>query len=103
MKGLVLAAVFAASPGEGKGPHLAQDSWWGKDKIQHLALSFVLHSMAYSYLRTTLGREDARWVSLGIVLGLGLGKEVWDLHRTGFSVRDLCYDLAGAMGAAAFP
>ncbi len=79
---------------------LAHDPWTGKDKAQHLALSFIVVSagdLALAHQNWDLTRR--RQISLGLSLSLGFAKEIYDAVRpggSGFSVKDLVADLVGA-------
>lgn len=78
-----------------------RDSWISRDKLEHFFVSAFVQSVSYSALRTAhASREDALVGASAITMGVGVGKEVYDL-RSGesFSVRDLAWDAAGA-GAA---
>ena len=81
--------------------HLARDPWIGRDKAQHLALSFIVTS-ATDYTLAQQGKPLGyrQRVSLGLSFSLGLLKEVHDALRprgSGFSLKDL---LADALGCA---
>ncbi len=83
----------------------ADDAWWGRDKALHFTVSFLLTTNGQYVLVNKLEASEraALPVSAGGALAVGIVKEVWDARRvngSGFSVRDLAWDVAG-IGAAA--
>ena len=88
--------------------HLARDPWIGRDKAQHLALSFIVTSAA-DYTLARQGRPLAyrQRVSLGLSFSLGLLKEAHDALSpggSGFSLKDLLADAIGcALAWALYP
>ena len=95
MRGLWL--VFTLSQQEG---HSA-DKWFAPDKLQHFFTSAFVQSMSYGALRTAgVGHDAALAGATVATIGIGVGKEVHDLHvHDEFSYRDLTWDVAGT-GAA---
>jgi len=75
-----------------------RDPMWGKDKVYHFSLSFIICTSAM-----VMGKMDERQ-AFAVTVGIGLLKEFydWGVKRTGFSPRDLLYDIAGAASAASF-
>jgi len=76
------------------------DPWLGRDKVLHAAGSFLMTLSTQYVLQAKLGasRDQALPVSAGVVLGLGLAKEVADSRRPVrpfFSTRDLVADAVG--------
>ena len=85
---------------QGQEGHTA-DRWFGGDKLQHFFTSAFVQSMSYGTLRTAGVSHGAALAGATVTtLGVGVGKEVHDLHdRNEFSFRDLTWDAAGT-GAA---
>ncbi len=110
---IVLAAspAFARSPVSGVSlaqldtlshPRAAfsdRDEWISPDKFDHLLLSAMLSSSGYLQLKVAHNAEDMALVScLGFTLGLGVGKELYDIIHPGHpSWKDLAADAAGAL------
>ena len=81
----------------------SRDPWFGVDKVKHFVVAAAIQSGTYTVLR----EADVRhWPSLdgafAATAALSLGKELHDRRRTGlFSWKDLVWDGAGAISAAA--
>ncbi len=92
----LLAGTFLLSPFFPRS-----DPWFAKDKVQHFSLSFIIYSGAEQWYRSHRW-PDARSQSLTITIGLGVLKELvdWRIRGTGFSWKDLLYDVAGAVTAS---
>ncbi len=75
-----------------------QDPMWGQDKVYHFAVSFILCTTFMA-----LSDIDER-KAFSVTVGIGILKELydWGVKRTGFSLRDLTYDLLGAASASSF-
>ena len=76
------------------------DPWLGRDKALHAGFSFLTTLSAQYVLQAKLdaSRDEALPVSAGVVLGLGLAKEIADSRRPNsplFSKRDLVADAVG--------
>ncbi len=76
------------------------DPWLGRDKVLHAGFSFLTTLSAQYVLQTKFdaSRDEALPVSAGLVLSLGLVKEIADSRRPVqplFSTRDLAADAAG--------
>lgn len=109
---IILAALpaFARSPISGvflaqldtlshpRSAFSVRDEWISPDKFDHLLLSAMLSSSAYLQLKVAHNAEDMALVScLGFTLGLGLGKEFYDIIHPGHpSWKDLAADAIGA-------
>ena len=95
MKALAIAALLAAAP--------ADDPWFGADKVKHFLMSAFVHSVAYSGARSVgLERGAAQVAAGGAAMAVGVWKEVRDRRDGGrFSTRDLAWDAAGSLAAAA--
>jgi uncharacterized protein YfiM (DUF2279 family) len=79
------------------------DRWFGADKIKHFFMSAMVQSTAFSAARAAgLQRGNAQAIGGVSTMGVALWKEMYD-RRTGrgFSVKDLVWDAAGGVGAAA--
>ncbi|NTX33500.1 hypothetical protein HUA78_03535 [Myxococcus sp. CA033] len=73
------------------------DDWLGSDKPKHFAACFVLAGVGYGAGALLFELPEARlWTGAGLALGVGVGKELYDLGRgTRFSFKDLAWDAAG--------
>ncbi len=93
-----LVLTFAVgAPGSG-------DRWLGPDKWRHLVVSALAHSAVYSAARASgTSPANAQRIAIPVAVGVGLGKELRDRRPggSGFSGRDLAWDLAGVGLAAA--
>ena len=80
-----------------------RDSWFGADKVKHFFMSAFVQSATFSAARA-LGASNAAAQGIGGVAtgAIGIGREVHD-RRVGriFSFRDLTWDAAGGVTAAA--
>jgi uncharacterized protein YfiM (DUF2279 family) len=94
VKIVALIAMLHGPPG---------DAWFGADKVKHFFLSALVQSAAYSAARTVgLDRSASQIVGGVAVAGFGLGKEFHDRRSAKpFSPRDLTWDAAGGVAAAA--
>ncbi len=83
---------------------LAQDTWIGKDKADHLLASAFLAGAQYYALRREFDWSHERSVNIAVssTLVIGLGKEIYDhVSRKGTpSVKDLAADVLGIAVAA---
>ena len=79
----------------------AGDPWWGADKAKHFTIC-GLAGAAGAFAARQDDRPDgaAFGIGMGVAVGLGVGKETYDdrIKGTGFSGKDLVWDLLG--GAA---
>jgi uncharacterized protein YfiM (DUF2279 family) len=80
-----------------------RDHWFGPDKVKHFFMSAMIQSSAYALARSAdASRSNAQVAASVISTAVGVAKEVRDRrHATSFSVRDLVWDGAGALTAAA--
>ena len=76
-----------------------RDSWIGVDKVKHAVVSFALQSGGYAALRAVSDHTGAVIGATVITFGVGLTKERRDRASTGFSVRDLAWDVVGIAAA----
>ena len=81
---------------------VTNDSWFGSDKIKHFFLSAFATSVSYSALQAAgAGHRTAMTGAIGASIGLGVGRELYNLRTTKvFSFRDLTWNAIGT-GAAA--
>jgi uncharacterized protein YfiM (DUF2279 family) len=76
-----------------------KDSWFSRDKGQHLTGSFISTGLimmsSNRFLNTDKGKSKT--VAVSFTLSLGLGKEIFDSqqHNNHFSYKDLTADLLG--------
>jgi uncharacterized protein YfiM (DUF2279 family) len=100
MRALLAAVLLAAPPAQ---PAPSRDRWFGVDKVKHLFMSAFVQSAAFSAARaaklSVSNAQSAAGVATGVV---GIGREIHD-KRLGkpFSLKDLTWDAAGAVAAAA--
>ena len=91
---LTVAILLAAPPG---------DKWIGTDKVKHFFMSAFVQSAAFSAARAAGASHASAQAIGGVTTGaLGFAREVHD-KRVGkiFSVKDLAWDAAGGVSAAA--
>ena len=91
MKDFVISAILVALF-LGGSPFPKNDPWFAKDKSLHFSVSFTLYNFFY------VGTGDKN-TSLELTLAVGVFKELVDLtiRKTGFSYKDLLYDMFGAL------
>ncbi len=85
--------------------HWAHDPWWGRDKAQHLAGTYLVASAVDLGLRQQTDGKSRRAWSVGLSLSIGIAKELYDALRprgSGFSWKDLAADATGALLAGVF-
>lgn len=94
---VVLGVLVACAPPPPSAlPAPPGDRWIAEDKARHFAMSFAATSMTYGAARVVLEPEPARTTAAGVAVLLGIGKELFDVHRGGpFSFKDLAWDAAG--------
>lgn len=75
-----------------------QDHWLGPDKAKHFVVSAALASAATAASHSQSATTRAQF-GIGLTLQIGLGKEAMDSRPggSGWSWRDLAWDLAGAL------
>ncbi len=71
-----------------------RDPWFARDKVLHFSVSFTIYNFAY------VG-SGSNAKSAVITLSIGIFKEIVDLtiRKTGFSYKDLIYDILGVLVA----
>jgi uncharacterized protein YfiM (DUF2279 family) len=81
----------------------AADRWFATDKVKHFFMSALIQSSAYSLARSAdVSRSNAQVVASVVSVGFGVAKEIRDRRQAKvFSVKDLVWDGAGALTAAA--
>lgn len=94
-------ADFSQVPFFMPSSQLANDPWFGTDKVRHFFVSAMLQSLGYGALRALDVRHGGALAGASVVTaGFGVGKELSDRRRgSGVSARDLIWNAAGA-GAA---
>ncbi|MCE9667602.1 hypothetical protein LY474_07215 [Myxococcus stipitatus] len=92
---LALLSALCLSPLARAAPD--GDDWSGPDKPKHFAACFALAGVGYTGGALLFDTHEARyWTSAGLAMGVGVGKELYDLGRgTRFSLKDLAWDAAG--------
>ena len=91
---LTMAALLAAPP---------RDGWFGTDKVKHFFMSAFVQSASFSAARA-FGASNSSAQAIGGITttAVGIGREVHDRrHGKIFSVKDLTWDAAGGVAAAA--
>lgn len=91
---LALAAFLAARP----AAHAAEpDSWFGRDKVMHVSVSFALAGIGYADSTAFTKRTSIRMLSgASLALSAGIAKELADQYGgRGLSWRDLTWDAIG--------
>ncbi|HEX5514997.1 MAG TPA: hypothetical protein VFY81_11405 [Gammaproteobacteria bacterium] len=76
------------------------DPWWGQDKAAHLVVSAALSAtMTHLAMETGESGPRAHAEAVSVVLVLGAGKEAYDSRPggTGWSWRDMSWNLLGAL------
>lgn len=73
------------------------DDWLGADKAKHFGVTLGLAGVGYGGGALLFDSPRARLLSgAGLAMGVGLGKELYDLGRgSRFSWKDLAWDAAG--------
>lgn len=74
------------------------DPWFGHDKLLHFEATTSLAMVGYAgAAMITVDRPTRVGAGAALALGVGIGKELWDLDGHGdASWRDLTWDLIGA-------
>lgn len=96
---LILSAAHTAQA----QPSPQKDRWIGVDKVKHLFMSAFVQSAAFSVARAAkLSVSNAQVAASVATAVVGIGREVHD-KRVGkpFSFKDLAWDAAGGVAAAA--
>jgi putative lipoprotein len=94
---VLLLLLLTGLPALGAAP--AGDDWLGQDKAKHFAITLGLAGAGYGASAWAFDASPrARlFTGAGLALGVGLGKELYDVGRGGrFSGKDLAWDVAGA-------
>ncbi len=68
-----------------------------KDKYVHFSAGVLISHISYPFFRKYISEEYAWLYSLSLVLVCSVGKEVYDISRTGFDWEDIA---AGMLGGA---
>lgn len=81
-------------------PVQAADRWLAPDKVKHAAFAFTVQAGSYAALRGVTEHRGALAGASLVTVAISVLKERLDRKRTGFSVRDLAWDAAGAVVAS---
>ncbi|MBE5252008.1 MAG: YfiM family lipoprotein [Enterobacterales bacterium endosymbiont of Blomia tropicalis] len=84
--------------------HVADDRWTGQDKAEHFFASAALAAAGSEYGdRQHLSARQSSSVGMMFSLSFGVGKEWFDsrANGSGWSWKDLAWDVAGATGGIA--
>jgi uncharacterized protein YfiM (DUF2279 family) len=86
-----------------QGQPAAPDRWFGTDKVKHFFMSALIQSSAYSLARSADASRSNAQIAAGVAsVAFGVAKEVRDRRQAKvLSVKDLIWDGAGALAAAA--
>ena len=69
-----------------------------QDKIKHFVAGGVISGATYEFTnKLTNNKNKAFWYSLGAGTLAAVGKEVYDINRTGFDNKDLAYTIIGSI------
>lgn len=73
--------------------YIDEENWDVKcpDKFQHFFGSYLGQRL--------ISKRMNKWVSAGLILGIGLYKEYEDAYREGWSLRDVSMDILGIVSA----
>jgi uncharacterized protein YfiM (DUF2279 family) len=95
MMKVALVAVLLSPP--------ARDPWFGPDKVKHFFVSAFVHSGAFSAMRAArVSHSNAQAIAGVTSISIGVGRETYDRRRgRPFSFKDLAWDAAGIVAAAA--
>lgn len=94
IRALATVAILASPPG---------DKWIGTDKVKHFFMSAFVQSATFSVARAAGASNSSAQAIGGVTTGMiGIAREIHD-RRAGkiFSVKDLAWDAAGGVSAAA--
>jgi putative lipoprotein len=76
------------------------DDWFSKDKAKHFIVSSVISgTITAAADNHEMNNGESFSLALGVTLSIGAGKETYDLWigDTGWSWRDITWDLLGAL------
>ncbi len=92
-----IVALFVLFGAAGRAHAQDEDAWLGRDKLLHFGVSAGLAVAGYGLGVALFDCEPPRLgLGGGLALGLGIGKELWDLAGEGdASWRDLVWDVLG--------
>lgn len=96
--GLMLSMQLARPPEHGSG-----DRWFASDKVKHFFVSALVDLLGYGAARSAgIGRGTSVGLAAAGAAVVGIGKEIHDRrHGENFSLKDLSWDGAGLIAAAA--
>jgi putative lipoprotein len=98
-----LVIVLACLNGVSAPQPSMRDRWFGPDKVKHFLMSAFIQSATFSAARAAKSSRSNAQVIAGVSSTVfGIGKEIYDRRRARpFSAKDLLWDGAGALTAAA--
>ena len=89
----------AVCPQDSIASPVVRDAWLAQDKAQHFVVSALLAGFGFAILREPLQRSEKQsfYLSGGLALSIGIGKEVSDLKKPKghASFKDLVADFLG--------
>lgn len=105
--GLIAWGALTGGGATQNTPPKPKDPWFARDKLKHFVVSLALAGAGYyaAHSKLKMRKENARVISTGMTLSIGLGKELYDRKHspTGFSKKDLTADALGCgAGIVAF-
>lgn len=82
---------------------LANDGWFGPDKLKHFFMTAIVQSFAYSAAQAAgAERGDAMRIGLAAAGVTAVGREIYDARvKQRFSIPDLVWDAGGSVAATA--
>lgn len=81
-------------------PARNQDNWFGPDKLYHFAAATAFGAGSQVVASNNGASEsNAAIIGVSVAIGVGAAKELYDqeLKRTGWSWKDLVWDVAGGI------
>lgn len=89
--------LFCCLVGSGFAVKKSQDDWLGKDKFGHLGVATAFSVVGGGMAENAFGMPKGKGIYVGVSLTgvLSIAKEYRD--DTGFSKKDLAYDLLGML------
>lgn len=96
---LVLGACCDGCAVVPPGSHLPPDHWFGKDKLEHFAVSAAMAAAVTNY-KQNHGSDgcEAERLGFSISVAVGAGKETYDkyVRHTYWSLKDFAWDVLGS-------
>ena len=61
-----------------------------RDKLMHFIAGGAIADASYLIAKNINNdHKKSFWISVGTSIGFGIAKEVWDINRTGFDLKDI--------------